>query len=530
MTAVLSSSPVNTSTTGGSQLPAETAVRRTMVVWCPDWPVIAAVADFGLVASSPIAVIDRGEVYACSHAARVDGVRRGMRRRDASAHCPELVVVEYSLERDVRTFESVLSAIEHTTSTVTPIRPGLCALNVPSRYYGGEHKAAAVITEQLVAMGVRDCRIGIADGIFTAEHAARQAGPSDCCVVPRGGSAAFLAELPISVIEDLEFVSLLRRLGIRTLGDFAALPAHDVATRFGSSGTLIHRLVGGRDTRIAAARRPQLDFSQALDFDPPLETVEPVAFSSRQTTEQLIAELGQHGLVCSEIRIEVVGDRGWAGSRVWAHPRWFTAGDLVDRIYWQLQGDPSPEPVAGIRLFPETVESLADHGEGLWGSAPDERIERGAARLQGMLGPDQVLAPSLQGGRSPRQRQVLTPWGQRRTRLRARDLPWPGSIPPPAPAQVFPEPRSAAVLSVDGLPVKITDRGTLSAEPALLQTEELADPLPIDAWAGPWPIDELWWDPAGARQVARFQMVAAGGSAWLLVVDSSQWWTEARYD
>jgi protein ImuB len=86
------------------------------------------------------------------------------------------------------------------------------------------------------------------------------------------------------------------------------------------------------------------------------------------------------------------------------------------------------------------------------------------------------------------------------------------------------------VFSADGLLVKITDRGALTAEPARLQTEESADPLTIEAWAGPWPIDELWWDPAGARQVARFQMVAADGSAWLLVVESNQWWTEARYD
>lgn len=529
MTALLTTSTHDRPTTSQPARSAN-ADRRVLVVWCPDWPVISAVASLGLVPSSPIAVIDRGEVYACSQAARLDGVRRGMRRRDASARCPELTIVDHSLERDVRAFESILSTIEDTTSAVTPIRPGLCALSVPSRYYGGEREAAAVIAEQLVAAGVWECRIGIADGIFTAEQAARQAAPQDCCVIPTGGSARFLADLPIMVLEDLELVSLLRRLGIRTLGDFAALPARDVLTRFGSQGALIHRLAGGSDSRIAAARRPPLDLQQSVPFDPPLETVEPVAFSSRQTAERLIAELARHGLVCSEIRIEVVGDRGWVGSRVWAHPRWFTAADLVDRLYWQLQGDPSPEPVEGIRLIPEAVESLADHGDGLWGSAPDERIERGVARLQGMLGPEQVLSPSLQGGRNPRQRQVLTPWGERGTRHRATDLPWPGSIPPPAPTRVFPEPRPAAVFSADGCSVKITDRGAITGEPARLRTDDSADPLVIEAWAGPWPIDELWWEPTGARRVARLQMVTVDGSAWLLLVEGDQWWTEARYE
>ena len=529
MTALLTTS-IHDRPTTSQPAPSANADRRVLVVWCPDWPVVSAVASLGLVPSSPIAVIDRGEVYACSQAARLDGVRRGMRRRDASARCPELTIVDHSVERDVRAFESILSTIEDTTSAVTPIRPGLCALSVPSRYYGGEREAAAVIAEQLVAAGLWECRIGIADGIFAAEQAARQAAPQDCCVIPTGGSARFLADLPIMVLEDLELVSLLRRLGIRTLGDFAALPARDVLTRFGSQGALIHRLAGGSDSRIAAARRPPLDLQQSVPFDPPLETVEPVAFSSRQTAERLIAELARHGLVCSEIRIEVVGDRGWVGSRVWAHPRWFTAADLVDRLYWQLQGDPSPEPVEGIRLIPEAVESLADHGDGLWGSAPDERIERGVARLQGMLGPEQVLSPSLQGGRNPRQRQVLTPWGERGTRHRATDLPWPGSIPPPAPTRVFPEPRPAAVFSADGCSVEITDRGAITGEPARLRTDDSADPLVIEAWAGPWPIDELWWEPKGARRVARLQMVTVDGSAWLLLVEGDQWWTEARYE
>jgi len=54
--------------------------------------------------------------------------------------------------------------------------------------------------------------------------------------------------------------------------------------------------------------------------------------------------------------------------------------------------------------------------------------------------------------------------------------------------------------------------------------------MPIDAWAGPWPIDELWWDLDQARQIARFQIADVNGSAWLLVVENDQWLTEARYD
>jgi protein ImuB len=377
---------------------------------------------------------------------------------------------------------------------------------------------------------VWDGRIGVADGIFAAEQAARRAAPQECLVVASGAAATFLAGLPIGVVEDADMVSLLRRLGIRTLGDFAALSARDVLTRFGRSGEWWHRLAGGRDVRVASGRRPPLDASAEVGFEPALETIEPIVFSAKRTAERCVADLAHHGLVCTSVTIEVTGDFGWTGMRTWAHSRWFGAADLVDRLYWQLQANPAPEPVTGVRFVPESVESLADQGEGLWGSAPDERLERGVARLQGMLGPEAVVAPGVQGGRSAVRRQVSSPWGQRSQTPRPAGLPWPGSIPPPAPARVFAEPQSARVTGPDGTPVRITERGILTAEPVHLTPQAGIGPMPVVGWAGPWPIDELWWDQNEARHVARFQMVGGDGSAWLMVVEDGQWWSEARYD
>jgi protein ImuB len=508
----------------------ELAKTRQMAVWCPDWPVVAAATDLGLSSQLPLAVFERGEVFACSVTARAEGVRRGMRRRDASARCPELSVLERNEASEIRTFETVLSVIEEISAGVAPVRPGLCALRVPSRFYGGEREAAGVVAKHLVRAGICDFRIGIADGIFAAEHAARRAAPQDCWIIPPGGSAAFLAGLSIGVLENAELVTLLRRLGIRSIGDFAALTSRDVLTRFGREGALLHRLARGLDNRPVVSRRPPLDMDQRVSFTPALEAVEPIVFSTRQTAEKLVAELAHHGLVCTEIRIEVVTEGGWTGSRVWAHSRWFAVSDVIDRIYWQLQGDPAPEPVCELRLIPESVESLADHGEGLWGSALNDHVERGIARLQGMLGPEEVLAPSLQGGRSPGDRQLLSPWGERRLSQRNPKLPWPGSIPPPAPARVFSTPLPSLVLSEDRRPVKVTGRGLVTTAPAFVSIGEETELMQVDAWAGPWPIDELWWDPDQARQVARFQITCVDGSAWLLVVENDQWWTEARYD
>jgi protein ImuB len=85
------------------------------------------------------------------------------------------------------------------------------------------------------------------------------------------------------------------------------------------------------------------------------------------------------------------------------------------------------------------------------------------------------------------------------------------------------------VLGAEGQPVGVTARGVVTTEPTVFRAQETAELIRIEAWAGPWPIDELWWDPVQARQVARFQVVGVDGTAWLLVVEDGQWWTEAQY-
>ncbi|WP_114559469.1 DNA polymerase Y family protein [Desertihabitans aurantiacus] len=503
---------------------------RTMVVWCPDWPVTALLEEERLSAELPVAVLSKGLVHSCSPAARADGVRRGQRRRDAVSRCPELVLVDSQPERDARVFERVLRTVEEISPGVEALRPGLAALPVPSRYYGGEAEAAAVVAERLVATGTWDCRFGVADGLFAAEQAARLAAVQDSRVVPPGESAGFLAGLEVGVLEDPELVSLLRRMGIHTLGDFARLATADVATRFGRTGLHLHRLARGEDRRGSSGRTPPPELTREVSFAPGLETIEPIAFSSRETASLLVGELSRLGQVCTGLRIEVETEDGWQGSRRWSHPRWFSEVDVVDRLRWQLQAEPAPDPVRTVRFVPEVVESMGSTGDGLWGSAPDERIERGMARVQSLVGFDGVLTPSVQGGRQPAERQLFSPWGEQGTATRAAGLPWPGRIPPPAPTRVFADPVPAQVLAADGRPVSLTGRGLVSAEPVGFQPDRGSPVLPVEAWAGPWPIDVSWWDPERARQVARFQLVGADGSAWLLVAEGDRWWTEARYD
>ncbi|MDH2415488.1 DNA polymerase Y family protein [Nocardioides sp. CER19] len=516
---------------------------RVLVVWCPDWPVVAALRLRDLPGHLPAAVFAANRAEAVNAAAREFGVRRGMRRRDAQSRCPELAVLDADPDRDAHAFEEVLAALEELRPGVAPLRPGLVALRSPGRFYGGEVEAGAVLAQCVVDVGIRDVRVGVADELFTAEQAARTAPVQESVVVPTGESGAFLRPLPVEAIDEPETVGLLRRLGLTTLGDLAGLPSSSVTGRLGQRAAWVHRVLHGGGARPLDTRTPPPELAVHVDFEPPLVDAEAVCFSTRRTAELFVAQLAERQLVCTDVVIQVDADHELASERRWLHPRWFTSTDLVDRLHWQLVGSRQVRPASGrgihapvtrVRLVPEQVVAESVHADGLWGGT-DSRVERGIARVQGMLGPEAVVAPVLQGGRSPAERQAMVPWGTRATALRPRELPWPGSIPPPYPARVLAEPCPAVVVDPAGRPVVVGRRGTVSAPPARFRPGD-CDPgegwLAVAAWAGPWPVEELWWESGGGRRVARFQLVTADGRAWLVTFDDALagWVTEAAYD
>src|SRR2546423_6139149 len=136
-------------------------VTRTLVVWCPDWPVTAA----GFSAEDAVAVLFANRVVACSAAARAGGVRRGLRRRQAEARCSGLKTVAHDPDGEARTFEPVVAAVESFCPRVAIVRPGVCAVATrgPSRYFGGDDALAARVSEAVAHV---DGCTGIADGPF----------------------------------------------------------------------------------------------------------------------------------------------------------------------------------------------------------------------------------------------------------------------------------------------------------------------------------------------------------------------------
>lgn len=531
-------------------MPGLMSITRSIVIWCPDWPVRALIRAEHAMDGAPVALIEKGLVFACSPAARADGVQRGLRIREAQSRCPDLATRPYDSAFDARSFESVLVAIEQLMPGVQAIRPGMCALSSrgPSRYYGGERAAAAALLGLLAELGIPDARVGIADGPFAAEQAARRTGSHPpgshqhgnhrVRIIAPGETPAFLADLPVSVIDDAPFVTLAVRLGIHTLGAIATLDESAVHSRFGELGRHIHALASGRDTDAVIPRVPLPTLERSVEFEPGLDRVDQVTFGFRAVADDFLTGLTHASLVCTAVLVQIFGESGHISERVWLHPRWFTAADVVDRVRWQLQGTSRSDSgldsaVIRVAVTPENVDALGNHEVGLWGNGPDERIHHALSRVQSMLGHEAVLTAVVGGGRMLGDRQLLVPWGDPPpASLRERaGQPWPGALPAPLPTTVFAPPRPVAVFTEAGDTVDVGERGQVTGEPAWFSLSgSRADAESITTWAGPWSLEERWWDASQARSIHRFHIVDTSGMAWLLFLQAHRWWVEARYD
>lgn len=532
------------------------AADRRIALWVPDWPIVALRRSGAPIGEdAPAAVLRGGAVVACSREARADGVRRGMRRRDAQSHCPQLRLADDDPARDAREFLAVADRVEERVPGLQLIRPGLAVLRArgAARHYGGELPAALTLVRTLRGDGL-DARAGVADGRFAAEQAARRTAATGAehpgvRIVPPGGDAEFLAPLPVTALGDEALAELLARLGIPTLGAFAALPADAVLERFGPSGALRHDLAAGVDPHRFTPREPIEGHAVELAFEPPLTLAEQVAFATRTGAERFVAGLAAARLVCTELRVVLRGDDGDRCERVWTHADSFDASAVVDRVRWQVDGvrDGLRGGVVAVRLEPEAVGGIGAHEPGLYGRA-DDRVGAALARLQAQLGHRGVLTATIGGGRRLADRVTLTPWGERRgpepaPRRSGHDAaPWPGSLPAPHPAAVYPDPVPVEVSGERGEPVLIDPRGSVSCAPAWILLPARLAPTGartgrgapgarrrVTAWGGPWPLVEHGWDRARARRAHRFQIVDEAGSAWALLADRGGWLVEGRY-
>jgi protein ImuB len=291
------------------------------------------------------------------------GVRPGMRMGEALATCPSLVLVEQDPAAAEREWEDVLRRLEDAGFAVEA--PGLGCVVFETRgierLYGG---LEASLRRALAAVGSSwDPRAGAAERRFTALAAANVARPGQVLVVSDDGAGEFLAPLPLALLPLAEHTQgELRELGVRRLGELAALPGSAVAERLGPDGRRAWGLArGGRRARVRG-RRPPAEIVEALEF--------PEAVGNELTLRRALSALVERALDRPEragrfvrklaLSARLVGGGSWRRTLTLREP----AAER-DRIRVALGPKLAelPAPVLELRL--ELVEMSEDVGRQL---------------------------------------------------------------------------------------------------------------------------------------------------------------------
>ncbi len=237
-----------------------------------------------------------GEV---SLAAEAFGIHAGMRMGEALARCPQLTLVAPDPAGVADFWERLLVRLESVGAAVEPERPGLVcfdcrgllalhggiegvlgaarrALRVPARFGVGPSRFASVAAATRARarrpeiVGATRLRSADRAGSTGSGERAGSTGSADRVeLTERERSRAYLAPLPVTLLRArpslADLPEALERLGVRTLGELADLPAAALADRFGKLGLLAHELARGGDS--ALAPRPASEFlREALEL------------------------------------------------------------------------------------------------------------------------------------------------------------------------------------------------------------------------------------------------------------------------
>ena len=223
-----------------------------------------------------------GEVSAPAEAF---GVVRGMRVGEALTRCPELRLVSPDPEGVRKLWSAVLDRVESLGAAPESDHAGEAYFEAEGLHGLHGDGLAGVLAVARRALG--SARLGVGPSRFAAYAAALQARPRQLAhapdpqpLGPRPASAGavvvepadvsrFLAPLPVGLLRVRPALSslpeTLERLGLRTLGELAALPSRSVAERFGHPGLLALDLARGRDTPLEP-RRPPEPVTERLDL------------------------------------------------------------------------------------------------------------------------------------------------------------------------------------------------------------------------------------------------------------------------
>ena len=562
------------------------APRRLAVLRCLDWSAVVAAKN----STTPCAVIHAQRVISRTPAAMRYGVQVGMRRRHAQALCPDIEIVAHQPSRDRTAFDAVVRVVNELVPLIEVSEPGLIvfAARGPSRYMGGDGPMASKIVEALKT-SVADSRlaalfvgVGVADSRLAAQiasHASAMASSSANLFVPYvvepDNTNEWLAPQSVRVLGEFasinrETISLLERLGLNTLHDVCALSESVLAGRFGELGVELHRLSRG-DEQYPLAVVPHPPEHLCIEkFDEPVSDQQIIINSVQRMAVAFTEYYSVHGSVCVRIVISFESEAGKRSERLWYRPQGLTTSAIIENAKWQLEawlasqlaGDISGDPeshalenyalenyalenhgLVRVQLIADEVRTDTAQQLRLWGGSTqtDETATQAIDRLSELLGSSAVQVAKWQGGRDVLDSYELVSATHAQTIGSASNheqIPaqkWRGALPNPSPSVVYSEPIQVQINDQFGKLLSVSARHELSASPVVVIIGTTH--YKVNSWAGPWPVEERWWDSARSRRLVRLQLVCEKITAdsvpqilaMLAILEHGEWTVAAIY-
>ena len=499
-------------------------------------------------------------VVAATRKARQAGIAPGMTLPQARARMPRLVARGRDTECERASEEALLEVAEsfspriedagegvvyveldgharlkgaaaRAAPTTVPIA-GVGAGLVPAPLSRTPHDAVLALGRDMIRAAEKaglPARAGIAGSKLSARVAAGL--PDSPTVVPEGDDARFLAPLPLErLAPQMEIAATLDRWGLTTIGELAKLPEGEVASRLGEIGRALHLAARGVDPAPLEPWLPPPSFTEGMDLEWPLASLEPFLFLAHAALERLLARLDSRALSCTRLDVGLKLDPDGHDARSIALPApTRDAKTLLTLIRLELESRPPGAPVCGFS-FSAHPDSPRRAQLSLFGPAalsPD-RLATTIARLAALLGADRVGSPRAIDGHRP-ERFAISP----------------GFAPPPPPRLRTPAKNGRGLLSVRvlrppvALEVILEQRAGSSPAPTSNRPTSVKSPpdaAPTIAGAvrvasGPWSLEDGWWTDVPADR-DYWDVELSDGGLYRIYRDraGTGWFADGIYD
>jgi protein ImuB len=288
----------------------------------------------------------------------------------------------------------LLVCAEHFSPLIEELPPDTVVFDIHGLrlIFGTPQEIAAEIHRRV---GI-PAHIAIASNPDAAVHTAR--GIKGVTVIAPRQEAATLAPLPLYLLGGSpEFARTMDLWGLRTFGEFAALPPLGVAARLGEEGVLLQRLAQGARNRLLRLRSDALRFQEEQELESPVDLIEPLLLLLSGMLQQMCARLRSHSLATNEVRLLLKLERAPEHSTSLRLPvPMFDPKVLLKLLQLELSVRPPQAPVEKIRIELIPVETRAmQHGLYLPSSPEPEKLEITLARIRNLVGANNVGSPAV---------------------------------------------------------------------------------------------------------------------------------------